>query len=142
MAVYSIANRTTATGAAAACLEMFASSAVSPRLLELGISLNAATASAFGVGRPAAVGITPTSPKRLLAENQSDPVSATQTALAWGTGPTVPADFFRRVSLPATVGAGVVWTFPKGVIISVSSSIVLWNITTVSAADVWVVSDE
>jgi hypothetical protein len=53
----------------------------------------------------------------------------------------VPTAFLRRVSLPATIGAGIVWQFPQGLIIPVSSSLVVWNITAVSVADIWIAGD-
>ena len=142
MAVYSLARITTATGSAAACLEIRTATTPRPRIFEIGISLQAATASEIGLGRPAAIGLTPTSPVTWLAEDPGDPVGTVQTALAWATGPTVPANFLRRVSLEAKIGAGIIWTFPRGLIIPISSGLVLWNISTVSALNVWVVGDE
>ncbi|MDI9847382.1 hypothetical protein QM467_04815 [Rhodoblastus sp. 17X3] len=143
MAIYSLANRTTVTTTGAANLEIIAASGVGFRLLEVGITINAATASAFGLGVPAAKGITPTSPVTVLAEDQNNTTAGnTQTALAWGTAPTVPAAFFRRVSLPATIGAGIIWTFPRGIMVPKNTSLVLWNLSAVAAADVWVVLDE
>jgi hypothetical protein len=62
--------------------------------------------------------------------------------MAWGTAPTAPTNFLRRVTLPATIGAGIIWTFPRGLVIPVSSSIVIWNIGTNSVADIWIVIDE
>jgi len=143
MAIYSLANRTSQAGSAAACLEIRTTSTDRPRLLEMGITISAATASVFGLGRPQAIGVGPTSPVTVLAEDPADPAATVVTCLAWGTtAPTVPLQFFRRVSLPGTIGAGIIWTFPRGLIIPVSSSIVLWNITAVAVADVWVVIDE
>lgn len=138
---YSLGVRTSNTTTGNACFEVY-SAKDRVRILEIGITLNAATASAFGLGRPAAVGITPTTPVALLAEDGKDATSVIYTALAWGTGPTIPAAFLRRVSLPATVGAGVVWTFPEGLYLSSTGSLILWNLSTVSAADVWVVGEE
>lgn len=142
MAIYSLGNRTTSTTTAAACLEIRSTSTDRAMLMEIGITINAATASVFALGRPAAIGITPTTPVTVLAEDFAAPAGTITTALAWGTAPTVPTAFFRRVSLPATIGAGIVWTFPRGLIIPVSSSLVVWNITTNSLADIWVVVDE
>lgn len=142
MAIYSIANRTTSTTSAAATLEIIAASGAGFRLLEIGIIINAATASVFGLGAPAAKGITPTSPVTLLAEDAGNTTAGNTTALAWGTGPTVPANFYRRVSLPATIGSGVIWTFPRGLVVLKNTSLVLWNIATNSVADVWCVVDE
>jgi len=147
MAVFSIAQRTTVTTIAAAAWELRSSASNRPKVMELGICLAAATASVYGVGRPAAIGITPTAP--LTVQDEGDGAAAvgtTQCAVAWGTGPTVPADFLRRASLKAELGACIIWTFPRGLSIPVSASvgsIVVWNITTNSAAtDIWAVVEE
>ena len=144
MAVYSIAQRTTVTTISAAAWEVRSAATNKPKVMELGIMLAAATASVYGVGRPAAIGITPTTPLTVLDEQDGNgPTGLTTSAVAWGTGPTVPTNFNRRVSLPATLGAGVILTFPRGLGIPVSGSIVVWNITTNSAAtDLWCVVDE
>ncbi len=142
MAIYSLANRTTNITIANACLEIRTAATDRPRIMEIGIFLAAATASTFGLGRPQAIGITPTTPVIVLQEDPGDPVGTVQTALAWGTGPTVPLQFLRRISLPATIGTGVIWTFPRGLIIPISSSIVIWNITATGVVDIHVVIDE
>lgn len=143
MAIYSIANRTTGLSSGGAGIELIAAAAIGYTLLEMGVSLNGATASAFGLGQPAAIGITPTTPVTVLAEDTGNTAAGNSTtALAWGTGPTVPSNFFRRVSLPGTVGAGIIWTFPVGIKILKAKTLVLWNNTLVAASDVWVVVDE
>src|SRR5207247_1118984 len=105
-----------------------------PYVLELHTFLAAATASTYAIGRPAAIGVTPTAPVTVIAEDPAHPAGTVTTAVAWGTGPTVPANFFRAISLPATVGAGVIWTFPRGMLIPVSCGLVCWNLATNSAA--------
>jgi len=143
MAIYSLATRSTVTTIAAANEEVRTAATDRASVMEIGIFLAAATASVYGIGRPAAIGVTPTSPITVLAEDPASPAGTVTTAVAWGTGPTVPANFFRRIALPATIGTGVIWTFPRGLVIAVSSSIVFWNITTNSAAvDNHVVVDE
>lgn len=142
MAMYSLANLTTGTASGAAALELRTSSAVEVYLTEIGAFLTAATASTYGIGRPAAIGITPTSPITWLAEDQNGPAGSAQTALAWGTGPTAPANFFRRVNLPATIGAGFILIWPKNLNINISSSIVLWNLALNGAVNCHVVGDE
>jgi len=111
------------------------------KVFEIGITLAAATASTFGLGRPAAIGVTPTSPIDFQVEDPND-VLATgviQSALAWGIGPTVPANYLRRFTLPATVGTGIIWTFPEGLVIPVSSSLIIWNISATGVADMYAV---
>lgn len=143
MAIASLSVRTTGVTAATAAWEIRTDANTRAVLLELGLTLNAATASVFGLGRPQAIGITPTSPVDFLPEDPAFAFAANTmlSALAWATGPTVPLNFFRRWSGPATIGSGIIWTFPRGLNIPVSSSIVLWNIATGSVVDVYAVLD-
>jgi len=141
MAIYSLALRTTNFTIAQACWELRTTSTDRVVVLEIGFNTNTATAQTIGLGRPAAQGVTPVN-VLFQAEDFASPASTTNASLSWGTSPTVPAQFFRRVSLPATAGAGIIWTFPRGLIVPVSASLVLWNITTSVAADVWCVVDE
>ncbi len=137
MPIYSLAVRTTGVATATAAWEIRTDATHRARLMELGVFLAAATASVYGLGRPAAIGVTPTTPVDFEAEDPADVAiaSALQSALAWATGPTVPAKFFRRMSLPATIGSGVIWTWPKGLAIPVSSSLVLWNLAANAVVD-------
>ncbi|MHA1481891.1 MAG: hypothetical protein ACTSQA_00450 [Candidatus Heimdallarchaeaceae archaeon] len=111
------------------------------KVIEIGLFLAAATASIIGLGRPAVTGITPTTPVDFLPEDPDDVIATgiAQSSLAWGTGPTVPTEFIRRIALPATIGTGVIWTFPEGLIIPVSDSLVLWNLSTNSVLDAYAV---
>jgi len=142
MAIYSLGVRTTGAASATAAWEIRTASTDRAYILEIGIFLAAATASTYAVGRPGAIGVTPTSPVTVLAEDPGNPAGTVQSALAWGTAPTVPVNFFRRISFPATIGTGVIWTFPKGLLIAVSSSVVLWNLATNGVVDAYVVVDE
>ena len=111
------------------------------KILELGVFAAAATVVNLGLGFPAVVGVTPTAPVDFEPEDSDNVIASgvVQSALAWGTSPTVPAKFFRRIALPATIGTGVIWTFPKGLVIPISSSIVLWNITANPVMDAYAV---
>ena len=111
------------------------------KVMEIGIFLVAATASTIGLGRPAAIGTTPTAPVDFLQEDPNNVLATAvvQSALAWGVGPTIPAAFIRRITLPAIIGTGVIWTFPEGLVIPVSSSLVLWNLGTNSVLDAYAV---
>ena len=138
----SLAVRTTQGTITKPCWEILTGSTPGRvKVFEIGITMAAATASTFGLGRPQAVGITPTSPVNFQVEDPNDVLAAgvVRSALAWGTDPTVPLAYFRRVSLPATIGTGVIWTFPQGLVIPVSSSIIVWNISTVGVADMYAV---
>lgn len=137
MAQYELGINSTVTTTAAAAAELRAASGTPVRLRELGLTLAVATASTYGIGRPAAVGVTPTSPITVLASNPSDPTGTATTAVAWGTGPTVPTQFLRRITLPATIGAGVIWTWELNRFIigpgnasAAVASIVVWNLAT------------
>jgi hypothetical protein len=142
MAIYSLSQRTATGTSAVAMAELRTSSSKRVKVLEIHVVMAAATASVFGIGRPAAIGITPTTPINLISEEPSDPTATSTTALAWATPPTVPANFFRRINLPATIGAGQILTFPRGLIIPISSSIVLWNTASNGVVDLTFVVDE
>ena len=142
MAIYSLANRTSNVTIANPSLEIRSGASNRPRLMEMGIWLNAATQSPIGIGRPQAIGITPTTPVTVLAEDPGDSAGLTQTALAWSTPPTVPLNFFRRVNIANLIGAGVVLTFPRGLVIAAGNSVITWNIAGTSVADIHIVVDE
>lgn len=141
MAIYSIGRRTTGTTSGNAAFDVSAGAAVRPAMLELGVFLAAATASTFGVNRPTALG-TRTTPVVLLAEDPAMPASEADTALAWSVQPTFATDDLRRIALPATIGTGVIWTFPKGIVIAQNLSIAVVNRSTTGVADVYCVLDE
>jgi hypothetical protein len=142
MAIYSLSNRTSNTTSANPNIELRSAAANRPRVMEIGAWLNAATQSVWGIGRPQAIGVTPTSPINVLQEDPADGAGLSQTALAWATPPTVPLNFFRRVNIAGAIGAGVILTFPRGLVIAAANSIVGWNIGTTSVMDVHFVVDE
>ncbi len=142
MAIYSLSQRTSATAAAAASWEVRTTTTKRAQILEIGISQVTAVAGTYGIGRPQAIGVTPTTPQTVLQEDPGEPAGTVTAAVAWGTGPTVPLNFFRRVTCPATIGAGVIWTFPRGLFIAVSSSIIVWILATAPVCDVWCVENE
>lgn len=110
-------------------------------LLEMGLTLAAATASTYKLGRPAAIGVTPTTPAA-LALDVNGTAAASTTAVAWGTKPTTPTTFLRQLGFPATIGSHLVWTFYKGLVIPAGKSIVLWNGAANGVIDVYVIVDE
>lgn len=142
MAISSLALRTTTfTATTAANVEWRTPSTVRPKVLEISYISSAGTVQTIGLGRPQAIGVTPVN-VLFQADDPGDPVSVMNGSLSWATSPTVPLIFHRRWNGAATVGVGIVWTFPRGFVIPVSSSAVLWNISTTVASDVNCVVDE
>src|ERR1035437_7168186 len=125
-----------------ASAELRAGSADAIRLKEVGVFLNAATASTLGLGKPAAIGVTPTSP--ILGQTSNGGAAAVgATAIAWGTPPTIPTQFYRRIGLPAAIGNGIIWTFQgDGLLIPASGSIVIWNLASNSIVTCYFVWEE
>lgn len=142
MAIYSLAINTTVVTTTVACWDVKAAATNRPAIMELSVNLGAATASTYGFGR---AGNTPsqTAPVLVQAEDPGDPAGVSGCAVAWSVAPTVPTAMLRRVHLPATIGAGIIWTFPRGLILATTASAVLWNIAASSAStNVHVVVDE
>lgn len=142
MAIYSLSLNTTVTTTGAASWDIKAAATNRPAVMEVSLNLGAATASTYGIGR---AGNTPTqtSPVLVQAEDPGDPAGVSGCAVAWSVAPTIPAQFLRRVSLPATIGSGIIWTFPRGLILAVSASLLVWNLAANSAStQVHVVVDE
>lgn len=137
-AIYQLGVRTTATASGAAACELRSTATDRLFVREIKIAMGAATASTFGVGRPAAIGVTPTSPVTVLAQDPGNPAGTGTVALAWGTGPTVPTAFIERAGLTNVVGSGVIFSYwnGSGLIVPISSSIVVWNLALNGVADV------
>lgn len=137
----SCAGVTSVAGAAAACLEIYAGTgAAYParfKLLELGLFQNTAATSQVALGRAAVIGGTPAGAIAFgYHDNVSSlPASSILAYTTWAVGPTVPTAFFRQISLPATIGAGVIWTFSDPIIIVAGGSLVVWNIAASSPLD-------
>ena len=142
MSIYSLSLNTTVTTTGAAAMDAKSAATNTPKFMEIGLNLLTATASTYAIGRSGNVP-TQTSPVLLQAENPGDPAGLTGCAVAWSVAPTVPTQFFRRVSLPATAGAGAILTFPRGLALAVSSSMLIWNLATNSASmNAWWIADE
>jgi hypothetical protein len=140
--IYSLGLRTTDTTVNHSMVEIYTPSSLAIKVLEIGISLVTATGCSIGLGRPQAQGITPVPVIFQAEENAANPTAKTSASLSWATTPSIPAIFLRRAFIPATIGAGVIWTFPRGLELPASSSLVLFNITATPACDLWIVIDE
>lgn len=142
MALASIGVRTSNLTITQASAELRTTAAVAANVLEVSVIQATATAQSLGLGRPAALGITPGTTSTPVRDNGGLPVCVSTMALSWGTSPTAPTVFHRRWNSAATIGVGMIWTFPRGFLIPVSGSIVLWNITAAVAVDLNIAYDE
>lgn len=142
MAIYSLALRTTVFTATTTANHQLclAPATVRPKILEYSYIQLTAVASQIGIGTPQAVAGTPTN-VLFQSDDPGDPASTCNGSIAWGTSPTVPLIFRRRWN-GTLASVGVVWTFPRGLVIPVSGAMVNWNIATSVAADVNTIIDE
>jgi hypothetical protein len=123
MSIYRLAQTSTSTtsGNAAADVATPTASGLRPRLMEYGLFLGAATASTFSLRRTSALG-TRTTPTALVPEDPADVTLAgimlVDQAVAFSVEPTEVTAKLTSIGLPATIGVGVIWTFPRGVVIA------------------------
>jgi hypothetical protein len=104
------------------------SNTVDAFIKQITVSSNSAAAATFAVGRPAAAGITPTSPAALLDEAGVDTGLVT-TAVAWGTAPTIPP-FLRRATITNVAGTEAKFYFQgKGLRLAPGGTLTMWNLT-------------
>lgn len=102
------------------------------RIWEVAVYMSGGTAAAtdIGLGRPAAISLTPTT----LTPQAEDTSSAAATCtgqVAASTKPTAPTNYIRRFGIPATIGAGIIWSFPEGLIVPTGpAELVVFNIGT------------
>ena len=133
MAIYSFSQLTSVALIALPSLDIETNAALAVNILEYAITLAASaasTASVYGLGRPANDGsAVQLGPVAVMPDNPNDGTfGLTTTATAWTVAPTAPATYLRRIYLPAISAAGVTWTFPRGLRIASSHSLVNWNI--------------
>lgn len=142
---YERADLTTGVTAANTALEVRAGANNPVFIKEIGIFLEAATATKLGLGRPANNGsVAGGTLGAFQSDSEDDAASQGGVVLSgWSTAPTVPTTFMRMVTLPNAIGNGIVWTFAgDGLRVKAARSIVLWNIATSSALRYYIVIEE
>ena len=118
---------TKTTGAAAAPIATLSSGAARDvRIYEVGITVSTAVSGEVGLMRPANSPTVPTGGQVGSAHDNIAGAGVAVTANAWTTAPTAGTGL-RRMVLPATIGAGVIWTFPDGLVLPTSSYFVVWQ---------------
>lgn len=132
----SIGVRSTIATIAEGCFEIVPGAGRRIALYELHLIQTVATSAAYGAGRPAAAGVTPTA--NLFQKNgASDEASTTSGVVAWGgTRPTQPAIFHRRLFTAATIGVGILFSFPDGIEIAAGGTFTVHNITATPLCDI------
>lgn len=146
MALYSVAIRTPAAAANAPYADLRTTASDKALIREVGFFLAAATQTSLGLIRPLASGTASTTVLGQAGES-SDPAATALLGSAWSAAPTVAATpiYLRRTTLPASIGAGLIWTFgPRDLVVPVSSSLLLWNFGAAagSALDLYIVWEE
>lgn len=146
MAIYSLQLDTTVTTTGAACMDIRAGTANSPKVMEIAINLKAATASTYGLTR-ASNNPTQTSPVLVQAENPADPAGVTGSALSWSVAPTTAGNYLRRIGFPNVIGNGIIWTFPRGLVLTngavANATLLIWNLATNgNLTGIWYIVDE
>ena len=141
MAREEVGVRTVAAAAGAAYANFVPGSGRPMRLLELGVSVSAATVSSVGLGLAANAPVASTT---TLGESQDNTAGAGGVGTAWTTAPTAPAKFKRRFVIPATIGLGFIWRFDSPGILIADQKLVLWNFGAAAGAalDIYCVWDE
>jgi len=148
MALYSIAVATFANSTVRpantvnAVATLLSTSTVVPVVFEIGTMLSAANATNHGIGHPGA-GTTLGNAANGQPEDMSQANSTIQVGTTWSSYPTAPSNFFRRAAFPAVRGAGIVYTFVRGITLPVSNSLCIYNNNTASSnCDVWFCWDQ
>jgi hypothetical protein len=142
MAIASVAVRSSNVTINQAQWQLLCTAGVKARLLEVSYVGATATAASLSWGRPAAAAVTPGTTSTFQRDDSADPACVTTISLTYATSPTNPTVPHRRWNGAATIGVGIVFTFPRGIIIPVSGAFVASNITAGVAADHSVIIDE
>lgn len=126
MARWSVATAKTTTAAAGIIAELRTAAARDARVWEIGVFADTAVASTLALYRSGGAGTTPGGAVVPTPDDSSVTATANENLyLTYGTEPTTATTPLRRCSLPATIGAGIIWTFPEGIVIPVSSGLML-----------------
>lgn len=144
MAQYSASITKTTSTAAAAIATLSTGTARDARIFEVGVFATTAAAGEVGLGRPANTPGTPSGGGVGAAMDNVSGAGVAVIANTWATTqPTAPTMAMRRIQLPATIGAGVIWTFPKGIVLPTSGFLMVWQFSAVAVGyDVYFDYDE
>jgi hypothetical protein len=129
MGRYQIGVSKTTPAAAGLLAQLRTGASRDARVFEIGVFASTAVSGTVGLIRPSAVGATFTSSSVGAAEDAALGAGAAVVDIAATTPPTIGSNYMRRIVLPGSIGAGVIWTFPNGINVPVASALALWQIS-------------
>jgi hypothetical protein len=129
---YEVGLTKTTTAAAGPITTLVTAAGSRAVIREIGIFATTAVAGEIGIGRPAAVGSGALTGTLGQALDSSDVAALTTLVTSFATTqPTAPTNFFRRIQLPAVIGAGIVFVWePQEFVLPISANLVIWQIST------------
>lgn len=146
MALYTIGASKAAptTGTAIAMIRPASTDDVAVR--EIGVFNSTAVASSVGLVRNATTG-TPNASALFQAQDPGRPAGLTNLDTGWSAAATIAAVYLRKIVLPASIGAGIIWTFGPNELFAkngATTQLLLWNFGagTAAALEVYVVVEE
>lgn len=143
MARYEIGVQKVTTAAAGLLVQLRTGTARDVRVFEIGVFAASAVSGEVALIRPTAVGATFASSAVGASLDSASGAGVSVVDLSATTAPTIGTNYMRRIVLPGNIGAGIIWTFPLGINVPVSSSIALWQLTALAVTyDVYFDYDE
>lgn len=116
MARYSVAFSKTTTAAAGIIADLRTAAGADCRVWEIWVTAETAVAGTVGLVRSTNAGTTPGGDTVAVADDTKNTGAAlTHCYTTYATEPTQATVYHRRAALPATIGAGIIWTFPEGI---------------------------
>jgi hypothetical protein len=129
MSLYSVGLSKTAATTGTAIAMIRPASTNSPSVREIGVFNSTAVASSIGLIRSATAG-TPSTSVLVQSDIPGLAAGVTNIDTAWSSQPTIGSIYMRKIVLPATIGAGVIWTFEPRDLVPLNGAttqLLLWN---------------
>jgi hypothetical protein len=141
--LYSVATSKTTGAAAGLIAEVRTSSTRDARVFEIGVTAETAVAGTIGLVRATNAGTTPGGAVVPTADDPNAAATGVNLYTTYGTEPTQAAVYLRRFAASAAIGAGVVWTFPRGLVIGTTGGLLIRQLSTAAVTySVYVNFDE
>lgn len=122
MSRYSVGFSKTTLAAAGPICDIRTAAAKDIRVWEIWVTSETAVAGIIGLVRSTNAGTTPGGDQVAVVEDYSNPRAvASHVYTTYATEPTQNAVYLRRAALAASVGSGVIWTFPEGIVVPSST---------------------